>query len=73
LLAESLILGKDLLVWLLLALGAAMVVGNGLALIRPPADPKKGELEQAPRARSMVMIGIGAVAAIAALGALTSR
>ena len=70
---SSLFLGNDLLVWLLLALGAAMVVGNGLALIRPPDDPKKGNLDRAPRGRSMVMIAVGAIAAIAALGALVSK
>jgi hypothetical protein len=73
LLADAPFLGNDLLVWLLLALGAAMVVGNGLALLRPPPAPKKGELRQAPRGRSMVMIAIGLVAAIAALGALLAK
>lgn len=36
-LAESGVFGADLLVWLVFALGAAMVVGNLLALLRPPA------------------------------------
>ena len=29
-------LGEDLLAWLVLAIGAALAVGNALALIRPP-------------------------------------
>ena len=45
-LAEQLLLGDNLLPLLVLALGAAMVVGNGLALLRPP--PRPGELERAP-------------------------
>lgn len=63
-------LGEDLLPYLVLALGAAMVVGNGLALIRPPAKPKEGELERAPAGRSIAMIVVGAVAAIWALASL---
>ena len=41
-------LGEDLLGWLLLALGAAMVVGNGLAIIRPPAVKNDTDLKKAP-------------------------
>ncbi len=63
-------LGEDLLPLLVLALGAAMVMGNGLALVRPPAEPREGELERAPAARSMAMIGIGLVAAVWALASL---
>lgn len=63
-------LGKDLLSLLLLALGAAMVVGNGLALIRPPSRAQDGDLRQAPVGRSLVMIGIGLVAALWALASL---
>ena len=32
----SVFLGEDLLAWLVLAIGAALAVGNALALIRPP-------------------------------------
>lgn len=63
-------LGEDLLPWLLLAFGGAMVVGNALALIRPPHAPREGELATAPRGRSIVMIVIGLVAAIPALATL---
>jgi hypothetical protein len=65
-------LGEDLLPWLLLALGGAMAVGNAVALVRPPERPREGELERAPKARSIVMIVIGLACAIPALAALTS-
>jgi hypothetical protein len=63
-------LGEDLLPLLVLALGAAMVVGNGMALLRPPASPKEGELERAPVGRSVVMIAVGFLAGIWALASL---
>jgi hypothetical protein len=66
-------LGEDLLPWLLLALGGAMVVGNAAALLRPPAAPREGELERAPRTRSIAMIVIGLAAAIPALAALVAK
>lgn len=65
-------LGEDLLALLVLALGGAMVVGNGLALVRPPPAPREGELSKAPPARSLVMITIGLVAAVWALASLVS-
>jgi hypothetical protein len=71
LLAEVL-LGDDLLPFLLLALGGALVVGNGLALVRPPPTPKEGDLPRARVGRSLVMIAIGLTAAIWALATLTS-
>lgn len=66
------LLGDDLLPLLVLALGAAMVVGNGLALARPPRAPKEGELAKAPPARSVVMIVLGLLAAVWALASLVS-
>ena len=66
-------LGEDLLPYLLLALGGAMVVGNVLALLRPPERPREGELHQAPRGRSIVMIVIGLAAAIPALATLVTK
>lgn len=63
-------LGEDLLAWLVLALGAAMAVGSLVALVRPPATPKAGELARAPVARSLVMIAIGTIAAVWALASL---
>jgi hypothetical protein len=65
-------LGEDLLPWLLLALGGALAVGNALALIRPPAAARDGELERAPVGRSVMMIVVGLACAIPSLAALTS-
>jgi hypothetical protein len=64
-------LGKDLIVWLLLALGAAMFAGNVMALVKPPPVRRGDEdLPLAPRSRSVVMAAIGFIVALAALGAL---
>ncbi len=65
-------LGEDLLAWLVLALGAALAVGNGLALVRPPAKAKEGELATAPLGRSLAMMAVGLVAAVWALASLIS-
>lgn len=71
---NSAFLGDDLIVWLLLALGGALFVGNVLALIRPPQRTRdKGDLAKAPRGRSLFMALIGLVVLIAALAALTSK
>ena len=64
------LLGDDLLEWILLALGGALMVGNLLALFRPPANRREGDLERAPVIRSIVYAGIGAVAAVWALASL---
>ena len=68
--AEQLFLGKNLLAWLLLALGGALAVGNGLALLRPPPTEREGELRRAPLGRSLLMGGLGLVAAVWALATL---
>lgn len=68
----ELFLGNDLLPWLVLALGAALVVGNGLALVRPPERRGEGELARAPVARTIVMIVVGLVAAVWALATLVT-
>jgi len=65
-------LGDDLLPLLVLALGAALVFGNGMALIRPPKEVKEGELHRAPAGRSAVMMAIGFVAAVWALASLVT-
>ena len=67
-------LGKDLIVWLLLALGGALFAGNVMALVRPPAVRRQdSDHEQAPRSRSIGMAALGFVVAVAALGALIAR
>lgn len=63
-------LGEDLLGWLLLALGAAMFVGNGLAILRPPANKENTDLKKAPIARSLIFMFLGLIASVAALGTL---
>lgn len=65
-------LGEDLLAWLVLALGGALFVGNGLAIVRPPSQRKDGDLERAPVARSAFMALVGLVAAVWALASLVS-
>lgn len=58
-------LGEDLIVYLVLALGAALAVGNILALVKPPVAPKEeGDLEAAPKGRSVMMAVIGTIAAL---------
>ncbi len=63
------ILGDDLPL-LVLALGAALFVGNVLALVRPPATAREGDLRKAPKTRSLIMAGIGLIAAIWALASI---
>lgn len=66
-----LFLGQDLLAWIVLALGAALAVGNVLAVVRPPeGGPREGELARAPVARSLVMAALGTVAALWAVASL---
>lgn len=70
--AESL-LGDDLIVWLVLALGGALLLGNILALVKPPPVPKEGELAAAPRSRTAFMALIGLIATVWALASLVSQ
>ncbi len=71
---DSLFLGKDLIVWILLALGGALFAGNILAIVRPPA-PAPGEKRpaRAPVARTALMAAIGFVVFVSALAALVLR
>lgn len=67
-------LGDNLIVWLLLALGGALFVGNVLALINPPSRKRDADdLQRAPRGRSMMMAAIGFVVMVAALAALVNK
>lgn len=73
-------LGDNIIVYLVLALGGALAVGNVAALVRPPSNEKKSDtkkddeentdLEKAPVVRSLVMAIIGATAAVWALASL---
>jgi hypothetical protein len=67
------LLGDNLLVYLLLAFGGAMAVGSALALVRPPDKRDEGDLERPPVARSVTMIVVGAIAAVWALASLLSK
>ncbi|MEY3363450.1 MAG: hypothetical protein RLZZ538_994 [Actinomycetota bacterium] len=61
-------LGEDLLAWLLLAFGGAMLVGNVAAVFKPRKTPREdGELTHAPKARSLAMAALGLVASLWAL------
>jgi hypothetical protein len=64
------LLGDDLLEWILLALGGALLVGNLMALVRPPEERREGDLERAPVLRSILYAAIGAIAAVWALASL---
>ena len=68
------IFGENLLALLVLAIGAALAVGNVLALARPRAadDVADGELERPPLGRSVLMIVVGLLAAIWALASLAT-
>jgi len=63
-------LGEDLLSWLLLALGAAMAMGNAMALVRPPQQLEDGDLDRPPLWRSLLYILLGTVAALWAVASL---
>lgn len=62
----------DLLRFLFLAFGGALVVGNVLALVRPPADSDPDRPDRPPMARCVTMIIIGMVAVIWAVATLVS-
>ena len=69
LLADELFLGHDLLAWLVLAMGAALAVGNIAALVRPP-NRADGPAPDALRRRAMIFAAVGVVAALWALATL---
>jgi hypothetical protein len=60
----QLFLGEDFFPWMILAFGAAMVVGNVLALVRPREGVRP------PTARAAAMIVLGVVAAVWGLASL---
>ena len=65
-------LGENLLAYLVLALGAALFIGNLLAVVKPPDRPREGDLGRAPVARSVVMAVVGLLAAVWALASLVT-
>ncbi len=71
--AQALFLGENLLPLLALAFGAALVVGPGLALIKPPEHKRDDtDLEKPPLVRTLVFMGLGLVMALWALASLLS-
>jgi hypothetical protein len=62
--------GPDLLRYLVLALGGALLVGNVLALVRPPERPKEGDLQRAPVTRTVVMAAVGGIAVLWAVATI---
>ena len=65
--------GTDLLPWLVLAVGSAMVFGNVVALVRPPPPGAKADdLRRAPLARTVLMIVVGFIGAVWSLASLLS-
>ncbi|MEL7157706.1 MAG: hypothetical protein AAFN30_14040 [Actinomycetota bacterium] len=64
-------LGDNFLAYLTLALGASLVVGNGLALLRPRRNDA-GVLERAPLGRSMVQIVVGGLATVWSFATIVS-
>ena len=66
-------LGKDLLAYLVLAFGAALCVGNFMAVVRPPERQlDEAHLDRAPVGRSLLYSGIGLLAAVWAFASLVS-
>ena len=64
-------LGEDLLAYLLLAFGGAMLVGNLMAVLRPPPRMKE-QGQTAPVGRSVAMAALGGIAAAWALASLVN-
>lgn len=55
-------LGDQLMAYLVLALGGALFAGNVLAIVRPPARAREGDLARAPLGRSLTMAAVGFIA-----------
>jgi hypothetical protein len=70
----QLFLGEDFLPWMVLAFGAALVIGPLLALVRPPKDATGDgeEPTRPPFGRTVAMIVIGAIAAVWGAASLLS-
>ncbi|MEO5679623.1 MAG: hypothetical protein ABIS47_08140, partial [Acidimicrobiales bacterium] len=62
----------QLLPLIVLALGGAMLVGPFLALVRPRAEAREGELERPPLGRSLAFMAVGVVAVIWAVATLAT-
>jgi len=72
--ADFFLFDEQLLAWLLLAFGAAMVVGNLAAFLRPPPGASDGDvpLERPPLRRVAALIAVGLLASVWAIASLVS-
>lgn len=71
--AQALFLGDNLLPLLALAFGGALIVGPGLALIKPPENRRdETDLERPPLIRTLSFMALGVVMTIWALASLFS-
>ena len=66
----SMFLGDDLIPYLVLALGAALFVGNVAAVVRPRRVGDGGQPVRAPARRAVPLALVGLVAALWALATL---
>lgn len=69
-LAQVELLGDNFLPLLALAFGAALLLGPGLALVKPPKDLDETDLERPPLVRTLTFMGIGLLMTVWALGTL---
>lgn len=69
-LAQVELLGDNFLPLLALAFGAALLLGPGLALVKPPENLDEGDLERPPLLRTLAFMTIGLIMTIWALGTL---
>lgn len=67
--SSGLFLGDQFFAWMMLAFGGAMLVGNGLAMVRKPADAQL-KADRPPRRRTVPMMIIGAVVTLWALASI---
>ena len=65
-------LGEDLIPYLVLALGAALLVGNVAAMARPRRAGEGGEMMRAPLWRAVPLALVGLVASVWALATLVA-
>jgi len=68
--AQVELLGDNFLPLLALAFGAALVLGPGLALVKPPQTLDEDDLERPPLVRTLVFIAIGLIMTLWALATL---